>query len=353
MIDHEDHPIHPPKAFDLSHVPVLFAGMDTYVRGQASFLATLTNIGNNDRDGMYCSRANGAKKGEHELCEAVKVDLSKTKETIFQASITNTTVLVSVLYEEFGVAVELHERAKKTKKSEVTFPSGHSILFNETFEFKQGFLEKEFNAVQKECLKSFQALCVFGYREFYKNFLLILVELHYQISRKKTPVPKRVMALFGVSTGQLVAHMLRREKFEPTKCSQAYRMDNNRSHFIVGNSVTQPVQLSLGALPSGATFTEKQGHGWNPTNVAEYFQVSSLDEDNGEKQKEQKMISSKLFEAHRILLWTMRCIKVTKVKNSDKMQFHIQCQTKNYQYGNCGIRERHPTMFKEELRLMI
>ncbi len=38
----------------------------------------------------------------------------------------------------------------------------HSILFNETFEFKQGFLEKEFNAVQKECLKSFQALCVFG-----------------------------------------------------------------------------------------------------------------------------------------------------------------------------------------------
>jgi len=39
----------------------------------------------------------------------------------------------------------------------------------------------------------------------------------------------------------------------------------------------------LGALPSGATFTEKMGHGWNPKNVAEYFQVSSSDEDNGEK----------------------------------------------------------------------
>jgi len=86
-------------------------------------------------------------------------------------------------------------------------------------------------------------------------------------------------------------------------------MDNNRSHIIVGNSVTRPVQLSLGALPSGATFTEKQGHGWNPTNVAEYFQVSSSDEDNGGKRNEQKMISSKQFEAHHILLWTMRCIK--------------------------------------------
>jgi len=70
-------------------------------------------------------------------------------------------------------------------------------------------------------------------------------------------------------------------------------MDNNRSQFIVGNSATRPVQLSFGALPSGATFTEKQGHGWNPTNVAEYFQVSSSDEDNGGKRKEQKMISSK------------------------------------------------------------
>jgi len=115
----------------------------------------------------------------------------------------------------------------------VTFPSGHSILFNETFEFEQGFLEEEFNAVQKECLKSFEALCVFGYQEFYKNFLFILVEMHYQISRKKTSVPKRIMTMFGVSTGRLVAHMLRRGKLEPTKFSQTYQMDYNRSHFIV------------------------------------------------------------------------------------------------------------------------
>ena len=52
-------------------------------------------------------------------------------------------------------------------------------------------------------------------------------------------------------------------------------MDYNSNHFIVGNSVTRPVQFSLGALPSGAAFTEKQGHGWNPTNVPEYFQVST------------------------------------------------------------------------------
>jgi hypothetical protein len=312
--------------------------MDTYVGGQASFQATLTNIGGNDRDDMFlCSRKNGAKKGEHQFCEAVKVDVSKIKETNFQSSITNTIALVEVLFEDVGVATELIEMAKKEKKSEVPFPSGHSILFNQTFEFEKGFFENFVNVHQKECLKTFQSLCVFGYREFYKNLLCILVEMHHQIYSKKTPVPKRIMDMFGLSTGPLVAHMMNRGKFEKTKFSQAYRMDFNNSPKIVGNSVTRPVQVSLGALPSGAAFTEKHGHGWNPTNVAEYFQVSTSDEDNREIRKEQKMISSKQFEAYHVMLWTMRNIKVTKGKNSEKKQYHIQCQTKNYQYGNSGI----------------
>ena len=114
----------------------------------------------------------------------------------------------------------------------MAFPIGHSILFNDTFEFEKGFLEKEFNTLQKECLKSFESLCVFGYREFYKNLLCILVEMHYQIYRKFTPVPKRMMELFGVSNAMLVGHMSRRGKFEKTKYTQAYRMDIKNSHFI-------------------------------------------------------------------------------------------------------------------------
>jgi len=74
-------------------------------------------------------------------------------------------------------------------------------------------LKEEFHVVKRESLKSLEALCVFGYPEFYKNFLLILVEMQYQISRVKTPVPKRIMGMLGVSTKQLVAHMLQRGKF--------------------------------------------------------------------------------------------------------------------------------------------
>jgi hypothetical protein len=147
-------------------------------------------------------------------------------------------------------------------------------------------LQTEFNALQKECLKLFESLCVFGYHEFYKNLLCILVEMHYQIYRKYTPVPKRMMEMFGVPNALLVAHLIPRGKFKTTKFSQAYQMDNNSSHLIVGNSVTRPVQFALGALPTGAAFTDKRGSGWNATNVADFFEVSSPDEDNGGLQKE-------------------------------------------------------------------
>jgi hypothetical protein len=121
------------------------------------------------------------------------------------------------------MADSFHSRAMKLTKSEVTFPSGYSILFNETFKFEQGFFEKDVSdGLQKECLKSLESLCVFGYREFYKNLLCILLELHNQICRKYTPIPKRMMAMFGVSNASLVAHMSRRGKFETTKFSQAY-----------------------------------------------------------------------------------------------------------------------------------
>ena len=55
----------------------------------------------------------------------------------------------------------------------------------------------------------------------YKNLRCILVEMQSQIF-KYTPVPKRMMEMFGVSNAPLVAHMMQRGRFETTKFSQAY-----------------------------------------------------------------------------------------------------------------------------------
>jgi len=94
----------PPRAFDTSHVPLLFFGngylwIDWHRQQQSWWYVW-----------FWRERL---KKGKHEFCEAVKVDVSKTKETNFQASIINTIAVLSVIFEDFGVAVELHERASK------------------------------------------------------------------------------------------------------------------------------------------------------------------------------------------------------------------------------------------------
>jgi hypothetical protein len=81
MIDHEHHPM---NTFDLSHIPVLFSGMDTFGRSQSSFLETSTNIGDNDRDRIVCSRVNGVKKGDRNFVKQLKLMSQKRRRNIFK-----------------------------------------------------------------------------------------------------------------------------------------------------------------------------------------------------------------------------------------------------------------------------
>jgi hypothetical protein len=83
----------------------------------------------------------------------------------------------------------------------------------------------------------------------------------------------------------------------------------NRSELIVSHTNTRPVQFALHTLPSAATFIDKQGSGWNKTNIAEYFSMTGTDQGNGgtqtHNQRHQKMTSSLQYEAHHIMLWTI------------------------------------------------
>ena len=98
----------PSGDFGITHVPLLCSGMDSFESAQASFQETNKNV-----DEPCISLE---KKNEIGFCEAVKVDVSRLKEANFPASITKTLALLSVLFEDFGVAVELHETEKKTLK---------------------------------------------------------------------------------------------------------------------------------------------------------------------------------------------------------------------------------------------
>ena len=84
----------------------------------------------------------------------------KTKETKYKYTVAHTLSLLRVLFEDFGVAVNIHGKAKDIHN---THPIPPLIFLNDGFQFEKGIIaEKEFNRFEKECLKSFESLCVFG-----------------------------------------------------------------------------------------------------------------------------------------------------------------------------------------------
>ena len=53
--------------------------MDSFGRAQALFLATLTDIGDNDRDGMFCSDEKGEKKLNTNFVKRLKLMSQKQR----------------------------------------------------------------------------------------------------------------------------------------------------------------------------------------------------------------------------------------------------------------------------------
>ncbi len=319
--------------------------------------------------GGGCAGSVGYQTHVEAFCKAAKIDIAKTNESNYKDNITSTLSLITVVFEDFGTAIKLHGKAKDINTIHQTSPI---MLFNSGFKFEQGLVRKDdCSGLQKKCLKSLEALSLFGYREYYNNLLCILVEMNQTFCGKKTPFPKTSMNIFNLSHQIVLGHMLRRRNFKEPECHQSYQVvsdKSDKSEMIVHCSVTPPVQFSIGNLPSATTFTDKCGKGWNDTNINKYFTLKKPDDDSDEdsnkegsaeevrgkhkgkgKSKQDYMTTSKQFEAHHIILWTMKKILLTKGrKNSDKdYQFHIKCDMQMYEHMNDSICAQHPSLFKE------
>ncbi len=117
------------------------------------------------------------------FCKVAKVDIGKTNESYYKDIITSTLSLITVVFEDFGTAIELHGKAKDINTIHQTSPV---MLLNSGFKFEQGLVRKDdYSGQQKECLKSLEALCLFGYCEYYNNLLCILVEMNETFRGKK------------------------------------------------------------------------------------------------------------------------------------------------------------------------
>jgi hypothetical protein len=148
-------------------MPLLFTSYDNYLQSSKFFHEGLNRI----EDLNICQKP--TKYGQIMFCEAVKVDMANSKDTLYKNTITSTLFLITVVFEDLFEAITIHKDF--CCKKEVP---QHSIsLFNKTdtcegHEFDIDIIIDEVNALQKESLMLFKGFCVFGYREAYKKFAL-------------------------------------------------------------------------------------------------------------------------------------------------------------------------------------
>jgi hypothetical protein len=247
-------------------MPRLFTSYDNYLQSSKTFQEGLNWI----EDLNVCQKQ--TKYGQVMFCEAVKVDMANSKDTSFKNTITSTLSLITVLFEDLFEAITIHKDF--CSKKEVP---QHSIsLLNKTntchgHEFDIDIITDGVNPLKKESLMLFEGFCIFGYREFYKNLLCILMVVNKTIYGNNGYVPDKLLDIFLLSCPGIRNHMNRRVVAPDPEFPQSYQTILNKQEFIIHNSVTQPVQYSLSTLPTMPTIHDKPGAGWDRIDIDDYF----------------------------------------------------------------------------------
>ncbi len=142
------------------------------------------------------------------FCEAVKVDMAKSKDTTFKNTITSTLSLITVIFEDLFDAITIHKDF--CGKKEVPQPFISLLNKTDTYdghEFDIDIITVEVNPLKKELLVLFEGFCIFGYREAYKNLLCILMEVNKTIYGNNGYVPDKLLDIFLLSCPGIGNHM--------------------------------------------------------------------------------------------------------------------------------------------------
>jgi hypothetical protein len=100
-------------------------------------------------------------------------------------TISSTLLFMKVLFEGLQLGFEIHQHFKTNTPKDVDFNGAKLFLLNWTsttqggYRFDHQLLKKDgIDPIKKEAFKLLEAFCIFGYREFYKKLLCILVFMH-------------------------------------------------------------------------------------------------------------------------------------------------------------------------------
>ncbi len=166
--------------------PLLFTSYGNYLQSSKSFQVHLNWI-----EKIGCQKP--TKYGQFMFYEAVKNDLANSKETSFNNTISSTLSLITVLFEDLFEAINI--QAEICGEKEDPKPSITSLNKTNTcdgYDFNIDIINNdEYNALQKVLLMLFEGFCIFGFREFFKNFFCILMKVNKTMYGNNEDVPQK------------------------------------------------------------------------------------------------------------------------------------------------------------------
>jgi hypothetical protein len=123
--------------------------------------------------------------------EAVKNDMANSKETSFNNTISSTLSFITVLSEDLFEAVNIQAvlvGEKEEPKPSITSPNKTNKC--DGYDLNIDIINNdEYKAVQKELLMMFESFCIFGFREFFKNFICMLMEVNKTMYGNNEDIP--------------------------------------------------------------------------------------------------------------------------------------------------------------------
>ncbi len=141
--------------------------------------------------------------------EAVKNDLTNSKKTSFNNTISTTLSLITVLFEDLVEAVNVQaEKCGEKKDPKPSITSLNKTNTCDGYDLNIDIInDDEYNALQKESLMLFEGFCIFGFWEFFKYFFCILMEVNKTMNGNNEDVPKRFLTICIQNHTYVMSHL--------------------------------------------------------------------------------------------------------------------------------------------------
>ena len=157
-----------------------------------------------------------------------------------------------------------------------------SILFNNTIETDDSdgslsgqYILNQYQGWKKEALNLLKSWCIFSYREFYRNLLVLVGELSDHIYGSKTNIPNQLLEMFCLDDERIHTHLRTWTTSGYFGHGFSYSAMIDAKLNTIQHQNIRPKQFILDQLVSISTITESICVGWD-TIASSYFKSKIL-----------------------------------------------------------------------------